>query len=325
MNHFIKRWSFAWIGIALAIFMNAAMAWITYTGLQLNRERQASEAEFAYNNQMRLALWRLDSALAPIVATEAAKPIDVVTALAQATLPKPTTNYVVGYFEGYIDQASAIPSKQSAKATQLSLRSLVIEHSTLPVKILNELQANDSLPTDLVALEQNRSSVIGNPTLERSDLAQINQFPESHSNQNALQSFNSTLADQKMTASQQAVVAEELKQLDMNVSQGQQAAIAQDRVQRGNLYLGNLRVQNEAQQQIASNYQSFQAPQEVLEASIPLFQPTWVGDQLFLIRRTSDDVPNREELRFQGVLMDWPAIQSDSIFAVSDLFKRTGH
>lgn len=318
MNHFIKRWSFAWIGVALAIFMNAAMAWITFTGLQLNRERQKTEAEFTYNNQMRLALWRLDSALAPIVATEAAKPIEVVTALAQAELPKQTTNYVVGYFEGYLEQATPDQSKSNSNPASPLQQSLVIEYSTLPLAVLNKLQAGNRLQTNLLALAQSRTSAISNGSSDHNNVAQATQLPDPSVSLNALQSFNSTLTDQRTTSSLPASPAEIDKQFETLAGKGQQAAIVQDRVQRGNLYLGNLRVQNEAQQQIANNYQSFQ-PQAIVDSAVPLFQPTWVDDQLFLMRRSGNDVSNRAAFRFQGVLLDWPAIKSDAIFAVSDL------
>src|SRR3954453_12385205 len=62
------RRSLLWIIFALCVTIGfAAMAWISLTVLRLERQAQVEE-------NVRLALWRMDSALAPLIAQETARP-----------------------------------------------------------------------------------------------------------------------------------------------------------------------------------------------------------------------------------------------------------
>src|SRR5258705_11295318 len=50
------------------------MVWISLTVLRLERAEQQARAQAALEENTRLALWRLDSALMPLLAQEAARP-----------------------------------------------------------------------------------------------------------------------------------------------------------------------------------------------------------------------------------------------------------
>ena len=52
----------------------AAMAWISFSALRLDRAETAARHRAALEESVRLALWRMDSALAPLVAQESARP-----------------------------------------------------------------------------------------------------------------------------------------------------------------------------------------------------------------------------------------------------------
>ncbi|HLP84978.1 MAG TPA: hypothetical protein VK157_11570, partial [Phycisphaerales bacterium] len=59
------------VGIVLII---AALVWITWQALRLEDRERAARQEAAFQESLRLALWRMDSALTPIIAREAARP-----------------------------------------------------------------------------------------------------------------------------------------------------------------------------------------------------------------------------------------------------------
>jgi len=68
-----RRPSF-WLYSACVAAVIAGLAWLTWQAARLeSREHQAREAA-AIQESVRLALWRMDSALAPIIAQEAARP-----------------------------------------------------------------------------------------------------------------------------------------------------------------------------------------------------------------------------------------------------------
>ncbi|MFN7315269.1 MAG: sensor histidine kinase [Phycisphaerae bacterium] len=59
------------VGVALVI---AALGWITWQALRLEERERVARREAAFSESLRLALWRMDSALTPIIAREAARP-----------------------------------------------------------------------------------------------------------------------------------------------------------------------------------------------------------------------------------------------------------
>jgi signal transduction histidine kinase len=59
---------------ACAAALLGAMVWISLTVLRLERAEQQARAQAALEENTRLALWRLDSALLPLLAQEAARP-----------------------------------------------------------------------------------------------------------------------------------------------------------------------------------------------------------------------------------------------------------
>jgi signal transduction histidine kinase len=66
-----KGWSIL-IGGALAAA--AALGWVTLEALSLEREGARAKAEARFEERVRLALWRMDSYLAPVIAAEAVRP-----------------------------------------------------------------------------------------------------------------------------------------------------------------------------------------------------------------------------------------------------------
>ncbi|MBM4030565.1 MAG: HAMP domain-containing histidine kinase [Planctomycetes bacterium] len=71
----MKRQWRIWIafGLALAVLL-AAVGSVTLTALQLDRAEAEARRQAALEENVRLALWRMDSALAPLIAQENARP-----------------------------------------------------------------------------------------------------------------------------------------------------------------------------------------------------------------------------------------------------------
>ncbi len=72
----MKSTGLIWIGFALCLaLVVGAMAWLTATTMRLGKAEAAARTEAALEENVRLALWRMDSALAPVLAQESAQPI----------------------------------------------------------------------------------------------------------------------------------------------------------------------------------------------------------------------------------------------------------
>ena len=65
-------------GLCLAVVL-AAMGWISWTVVKLDRAECEARRQAAVEEEVRLALWRMDSALAPLIARESARPYFVYT------------------------------------------------------------------------------------------------------------------------------------------------------------------------------------------------------------------------------------------------------
>ena len=64
-----------WLGFALVlIVVLTAMGWLSATAVRLDRAEAAARHRAAVDENVRLALWRMDSALAPLLAQESAHP-----------------------------------------------------------------------------------------------------------------------------------------------------------------------------------------------------------------------------------------------------------
>lgn len=110
-------WWVFWLGVGAVI---SALAWASLSVSGLERRNDANRALAQRTEQIRLALWRVDSQLAPIIAMEAARPAgEWVSTLYQRkqtggpwqdlsdALPYPTGNvYTVGQFA--VDERNAV-------------------------------------------------------------------------------------------------------------------------------------------------------------------------------------------------------------------------
>ena len=79
----MKRFVFLWLvfGVCVAVLFGA-MAWISYTVIRLERAEREAQRTALVEENVRLALWRMDSLVAPVVAQEMARPYWTYTAFA---------------------------------------------------------------------------------------------------------------------------------------------------------------------------------------------------------------------------------------------------
>jgi hypothetical protein len=67
------RWSsLVFLAGVLAVF--GALGWVTFHALRLEKAEQVARADAKHQEKIRLALWRMDATVAPILAREAARP-----------------------------------------------------------------------------------------------------------------------------------------------------------------------------------------------------------------------------------------------------------
>lgn len=74
----LLTWLIFWSSVALAL---GALAWVSVEVVALERREVSSRTQASREESVRRALWRLDSMMAPVLAVEAARPIEDYTSL----------------------------------------------------------------------------------------------------------------------------------------------------------------------------------------------------------------------------------------------------
>lgn len=80
----IRPWQ-TWVGFALCLsLVLAAMGWVSLTAVRLERAQIDARRQAAVEENVRLALWRMDSAATPLIAQEGARPYFAYSSFHQA-------------------------------------------------------------------------------------------------------------------------------------------------------------------------------------------------------------------------------------------------
>src|SRR4051812_34684635 len=69
-----RPWQVWLVFVVCVLGAAGAMAWLTRQALEADRLRRAAEAAAALDERVSLALWRMDTELAPIIAEEVIRP-----------------------------------------------------------------------------------------------------------------------------------------------------------------------------------------------------------------------------------------------------------
>ncbi|HYW78140.1 MAG TPA: HAMP domain-containing sensor histidine kinase [Thermoguttaceae bacterium] len=306
----MKHHRYIWLGFALCLaVVLSAMGWITLVAIRLDRaeaDARHQEAEAhrraAWEEKTRLALWRMDSVLSPLVAQESARPYFVYSSFL------PVDRAYGRMFNGRAGGEALIPSPLLA--------------TDLPsVLLFFQYEPDGQLTSPQVPTGSNYELAVPRHVLEAAV-----RTGESH-----LARLASLVDRQRLTAmlpdSAPEPVAMVVSPLDQTADQRAanrlRQAEAQQRspsvaefVQRTQAVISNANqamAQNfDANALNAFNNELFSAPTDVTGV---LMTPLWIDDQLILARRVT--AGGSEYV--QGCLLDWPTIRTSLLEMVEDL------
>lgn len=131
----VMTWLIFWSSVVLAL---SALAWVSVEVVALERREASSRAEASRQESIRRALWRLDSAMAPVLAVETARPSTDYTTLdslennelgvaISATSQSATDGYATRYFN-YPDEPES--DRDLLRQLQSSPQALLLEQRT---------------------------------------------------------------------------------------------------------------------------------------------------------------------------------------------------
>jgi signal transduction histidine kinase len=290
----IRPWQ-VWLVFAVCVLAAAgAMAWLTRQAVEADRARRAAHAEAEQEQRVSLAVWRMDTELAPIIAAEVVRPTSAYQPL---PLPIKAPEYVKLQFEARdkVTWDSPQVARWSNYRGELSELQADVDYDRLLLEL-------PDTPSALAATgETNPYLPLIKKSLEKSDLPPF---------------FRNSLND---------YLAQQDNEKEPTRGQASPSSKAADFQQRGRRY------QSAAEQNL-QNYQYNQSANAVKESTdkqssserkqiderIGVSRPVWFGNNLVLARR----VENAGQTKIQGCLLDWSPLKARLLSQAADLLPK---
>jgi signal transduction histidine kinase len=305
----MKRFALLWLvfGICVAVLLGA-MAWISYTVVRLERAEREARRTAVVEENIRLALWRMDSLVAPVVAQEMARPYWTYAAFAPV-------EGVYGKMFNEIPRGEVL-----APSPLLSAQSpLVLLHCELRDDGFSCPQAPTGNMRDLATRYTTRERIAEAE-------AKLGRLRELLSKPEVLAALPRETMETTWVTN--TMVVPESLQVEEQQQQQQEIQIANDLAQ-------SPRMQQQARNTIesrarsrfsksASNYDYLNnranAPAQDIDAPAPevkegVMKPLWVDGELILARR----VMVNGQQRVQGCWMNWSELEKTLLDNARDL------
>jgi signal transduction histidine kinase len=344
-----------WTAFAVSLAMIvAAVAWLSVRALKSEDAEATALGQAAAEQNARLALWRIDSALAPLVTQESARPyfayrtfinsdlpaVGKGKAMLPSQLPSPLiverTPQVLLHFQ--IDAANQFtsprvpPAEFRRLATPKYLTADDVEQSRQLLNKVRELVKPDQLraalpepeaqsaPVQIAASPNGGFNPYGPPNVGNTAIG--NNSSPNIANGNTLQINGGGYSNQALNQAPNAPPQELAQsangpnQADAQQGELQQQAVQPSAQQGRNEFNARSQYfsQNFANKPVTVNDNSLAAPGGHDERTTVML-PFWIGEQLILARRV--DVGDKQWI--QGCLLDWPAIRGGLLTSISDL------
>lgn len=314
-------WILYGTGSVLALF---ALGWISWFLIGLEGDKHAAESDAQRANDMRLALWRMDSWLGPQLAHEAARPyFDYLSFVpndraytrlfnsiepGEVLRPSPLLDFESDLFVLYFqnDEKGGWSSPQVPTGNQLDIaqgRLVSEEQLENKRKLFDSFKAviaSDDITSDLACVEVDFNRWIGQEAQQTNMAGQMDEKVQQLATDQKIPEFTKRLqtgiANQNMAS----------QQYSSNPNEGRKKGGAQQT----------------AVIEPSANWISPKGPSEEKISIGPLL-PIWIGEvgsqgafEIYFLRR----VEMGERLVLQGFLCDWETLRLGLLEQIKDLF-----
>jgi signal transduction histidine kinase len=301
---FKRSWQ-VWLcyAAALAVVL-PAFGWLTLRVLRLDDDQRIARRAADHDEQVRLALWRMDSLLMPLITQEAARPyqsyepfvIDDGERIPSPILTQPSPFVLLNF------QLASDGTLRSPQAPNPEFHEWANGNGTTPASlVINDVRRNDlSQSVDFNELWDH----LPEETLPELALAAANDaMPRNTIGFNTVD--NSLLTEMQQTS------------LDPGPEQRsppEELALSQSS-QQGDLSRRNFALQNLGQQQLIAQRgvpKSVRIPETVTEG---VSRPLWLDGRLMLARRVT--IAGRPVI--QGCWLNWESLRESLLLEIADL------
>ena len=305
----MKRLSKTWITFGgLALVAALSLGWLSRDVLRLDAEQRRSAAAAEREERVRLALWRIDSALALLVADENARsPSEFAAfyspALAWSPSQVPLAPGAVLVPSSLLEVPSTNHRLHFEFAPGHPVASPQVPPPALRTLALTQVESTASLAAAEAQLERLRT-LLGPPTAAGDNGSRLFAAVAT-----AMKSGPTQTGAPSPRSRRQPDATSSRGSRDYDLGQSESQARAQNFVnaQQANRYATKSALNNNTE---ASNSAPAAGPPPVGPMT-----PAWLGDELFLVRRL--DAPDGP--RVQGVWLDWPRLRGSLLASAFDL------
>lgn len=340
----MKRPWQVWLAFLLCgAVVAAAMGWLTVHALRADRERSQARAAADLEQRISLALWRMDTKLAPLIAEEIARPHffynSFITVEAPAAkggpaveqAPSPLMNSTASNV--YLNfEASPDGVWNSPQAPPVELESLARDNGMTPERLTSNRGklADLAKKVDVSALlsqlpeqplpqlqdSQQRQEIAPNAALEQANPSEA-PAQQALVNPPAAQAANAPagqVGGQDRGAANEDPFGDDEEQ-NAAPSKFARAGGYGDFQQRNTRYQSATQEEMVKQRGLNSMWAMNATPALSTSVIENASRPLWVGDQLLLARRVIRD----GKPTVQGSWLDWPRIKTDLLAETADL------
>jgi len=284
----MRSWPIAAAFAGCAVLLLAAMGWITWTTLDLERAREDARREAEHEETVRLALWRIDSVLAPLIAAESGRPY---------------SSYSAFHSPGDFLVCEPKSTPPSAVLVASPLLTEMPPHVRLHFQYRGDGGLESpQIPPEGAQLDAARMSC--DPALLDRAIRNLERLGKFASREVLLRELPAIAP-----ASGPAPLSVDAPLLPADPAPRQQSQMLRNSLE--------LNARQRAYEQIAAQNDTVSnlrapPPRGIVQG---VMKPIWLGDELILARRT---LVSGAEL-VQGCWLDWPSLEREVLAGVKDL------
>jgi signal transduction histidine kinase len=350
----MKRPWQVWLAFTLCgLVLAAAMGWLTVHALRVDRARSLAQAKAALEQNVSLALWRMDTKLAPLIAEEATRPHELydsfITVSTPATkggpasdlvpsplLTKAPENVVLNFFAcpstGDWSSPQAPPVEQLSLAHDNGLATADAESNRAKLNklagVVDISKLVDKLPVQRLPSSK-VTTLIPTPSAPSYAMNEWGMNEPYYANSPPPNGPGYDRRSEQTDSGQQAAPNQgeasalqtedpfgESEQQAMQPMPQQQAQIRSnaDFASRGSRF--QQAAEQEFNKQQIGNYGLLENRESNASSTIEyVSRPVWVGDELLLARRVDRD----GQTYVQGSWLDWPRLKGELLAESADL------
>jgi signal transduction histidine kinase len=317
----MRTW-LVWIAFAACLLVVlAAMGWVSVTVLRLDVAETTARQHAELEENVRLALWRMDSSLAPLIARESTWPYFAYSSFYPAQ--RAYTNMLSPIGQGEVLMPSPLltqPSPQVLVHFQIGPAD-EFNSPQAPTGKMRELAENGYTTAQAITTATQRLSQL-KPTLGRDVLASLLQALNAEAPKLAMLPPDANQAQAQLGSSNQQTL-----DLPLRNERQQQQVVMQQPVHRSQTQVPpqSARPSGKGADEYAARdsnmlansqvYYPEQADRTSQDVQEGMTRPLWMSGRLLLARRVRAN--NAEYV--QGCWLDWPALERDLLNTVQDL------